>query len=123
MKKNDYLLALCLFAIALFFGIFFFNKEKESGIYVCVYHQNELIGKYSLLTDGLYEIKVSEGFNLLEVHAGNASVIDSDCLTEECMHMKPISLSGERIVCLPHHLIFEVEGTKHNSSEVDGVTY
>ena len=39
---------------------------------------------------------------------------EADCADRYCMAYKPISKSGETIICLPHRLVVEVAGDRES---------
>ena len=43
----------------------------------------------------------------------------SDCHNQVCVNHKPISRSGESIICLPHKVVVQIEGGKE--ADVDAV--
>ena len=52
------------------------------------------------------------------VKDGKVSVTEADCPDKVCVNTGEISKSGDTIVCLPHKLVVEIEGS---TSETDAV--
>ena len=107
-RKNvafDLVLVLCLLLIA---SILFFvtRQTQDDGSLVRVTLNGETIAEYFLFENGEYTL--NGGTNILLIKDGKASVIFADCPDKICEKSSPISLSGERIVCLPNKLMIEI---------------
>ncbi len=81
---------------------------KSGGAALRVTVNGETTAEYSLLKDG--EHSLNGGTNILKIEDGHAYVIYADCPDKLCCHAGKISLTGERIVCLPNKLMIEVIG-------------
>ena len=64
-----------------------------------------------------YDLEVHTGYgrNLVHVEPGAISVTEADCPDRVCVAMGRLQSSGVPIVCMPHHLIIQIEG-----GEIDG---
>ena len=103
----DLALVLCLLLFALI--LFLITRTThDTGATVRVSIGGEVVGEYSLLSDGEYQL--NGGTNILLIKDGEASVIYADCPDKICQKTSPISLTGERIVCLPNKLMIEIVG-------------
>lgn len=60
-------------------------------------------------------------YNLFSCENGEIRMIQSSCPDLICVHHRPVSRTGENIVCLPHKLVIEIIGAQEN--ELDGVVY
>ncbi|MBQ7332974.1 MAG: NusG domain II-containing protein [Clostridia bacterium] len=111
----DLALVLCLllFALVLFFVT---RKTNDGGTFVRVTLGGELVAEYSLEINGEYTL--NGGTNILLISNGEASVIYANCPDKICKKTSPISLVGERIVCLPNRIMIEIVG----DGEVDFVS-
>lgn len=56
-------------------------------------------------------------YNLLYISANEVQMVAADCRDQICVHHRPITGSGENIICLPHRLVAELTG-----GEQDGMT-
>ena len=103
----DLALVLCLllFALILFFIT---RRTQDTGTIVKVSIAGKTVAEYSLNQDGEYSL--NGGSNILLIKNGEASVIYADCPDKICAKTLPISLTGERIVCLPNKLMIEIVG-------------
>lgn len=121
MKKNDWILAGAVIAVALiaFVGYMIFQKD---GNMVQIMVDGKEFGIYSLAEDQVIEIN---GTNTLEIKDGKADMISAECPDKLCVHQKAISKSGESIICLPYKIVVRIEGTKEASDydAVAGLSY
>lgn len=79
---------------------------REDGDTVIVTLNGNKVGEYDLSVDGEYVI--NGGTNILTVKDGKAFMKHADCPDKLCVNQGKISLSGERIVCLPNKVMIEV---------------
>ncbi|WP_394923084.1 NusG domain II-containing protein [uncultured Robinsoniella sp.] len=116
MKKNDWILAGAVIAVALiaFVGYTFFQKD---GNKVQIMTDGKEFGVYSLSKDQVIDIN---GTNTLEIKDGKADMISAECPDKLCVHQKAISKSGESIICLPYKIVVRVEGAKE-ASDYDSI--
>ena len=66
------------------------------------------------------EIPMGVSYNLLSVSASDVSMAAADCRDQICVRHKPISGGGESIICLPHKLAVEIQGSGDEES-LDGM--
>lgn len=100
----DVVLVLCLLLFSLI--LFFAFRVGGEGNAVRVYVGDELVAEYPLSENG--EFPLGDGGNVLKIENGEAYMIYSDCPDHLCERAGKVSLSGERIVCLPNRVIVEV---------------
>ena len=120
MKKNDFLLILCILILA--GGVLLWNNlvKGEPGGKAVVYIDGEVSATYDLNQPGKYSIDTEKGQNLLVIKDGKADMSEADCPDGLCVKQHGIQKTGETIVCLPHRVVIEIEGGQMN--ELDGVT-
>ena len=58
------------------------------------------------------EIETQWGCNTVHVEPGRISVTEADCPDHICVAHGAISSAGIPIICMPHRLIIEIEGTE-----------
>lgn len=121
MKKADFfliggiLLAGCLAALCLFLF-------SEKGDYVQVRVSGEVIASYPLSQNAEYEIKGTNGKNILVIRDGEAWIEDASCPDKLCKKQGHISKNGQSVICLPNQITVEiVSGDKTGSDRVDAV--
>ena len=115
MKKNDLILIGILLLISTVFFLYNgFGMEKGSQIVITV--NDEIFGSYSLNEEQTIPI---DEHNTLKISNGQADMIWADCPDELCIKQKPISKSGENIICLPNKVVVSVISDKQN--EIDAI--
>lgn len=57
------------------------------------------------------EIRTDFGYNIIEVAPDGICVIEADCRDHICIKQGKIDREGVPIVCLPHRLTIEIEGS------------
>lgn len=118
--KNDMIfIAALLIAVMLFGAIYYFCRGEGDAVTVTV--DGVLFGEYSLSTDRTVEIQTGEHqdqLNLLVIENGQARVVEASCPDGICAAHKPISRSGESIVCLPHRVVVTVKATDPDAPDI-----
>lgn len=97
----DAVLIVSLLAVCLF--LFFFFYKDSGGAIAEVYIEDRVVARYSLSEDGEYPI--GDGSNILKIEDGKAFMLYADCPDGWCKRQGRVSLSGERITCLPNRVI------------------
>ena len=107
LKKADLLL---FFAVIILGAGFFmiYRLSLDYGKRVKVSVDGEVVYEGSLNEDHTEEITCPGGRNVLVIEQGEARVSEADCPDKICAKHKPVSKSGETIICLPHKLVVEV---------------
>lgn len=119
IRKADIILAAVLALAALLLWSFTMNRAPE-GDYVTVSSEGEILYTLPLNEDTLITIGHGEnGYNVLVIEDGYASVTEASCPDLKCVKMKRINRDGQCIICLPNKLIIEVHSD--TSPEVDSV--
>lgn len=111
MKKADKILILVLLVIACGLAVFFyFGAEKGSFVRVTV--DGEVKAEVPLSEDKVFTVETEQGYNVIKIEDGYASIVEADCRDHICEQHISIHLTGETIVCLPHKLVVEIVGEK-----------
>lgn len=105
--KNDIALVIILLIVG-FLTFFIIKSQREYGAIVRITVDGELVAEYSLFDKGEYVL--NGGTNILVISEGEAFVREASCPDGLCVNQGKISLSGERIVCLPNRVMVEVIG-------------
>ena len=105
----DLILVLVIIALALSV-LLFVKLTSHEGAYVEVSVNNGAPTVYSLSVDGEYVI--NGGTNIIVISGGKVYMKSADCPDKTCVHQGAISMTGERIVCLPNkvHVVVVDEG-------------
>lgn len=108
--KTDFIVLLVILAVISLAGIFVV-LNRENGETVVIFLQGDVYQEIPLTENREIEIQ-KEGvtINVLNIRDGKADMTDADCPDKLCVHQKPISKSGETIVCLPNKIVVEVKG-------------
>lgn len=107
VKKADIFLLSALLSVAaaiFLFGVIF----QPKGNLVCVSVNGIEYGTYSLSEEKTVTIQTGDGYNILIIRNGTATVTEADCRDKICVAHPAVSRFGESIVCLPHGLVVEV---------------
>ena len=114
MKKQDLILISAILAIILLaFAVM--PLFQADGSYVVVRLDGEEIAKYSLHTDGVYEL--NGGTNVLCIEGGSAYLLSATCPDHLCVNQGKINNSWQTITCLPNRLTITVYGGQ--ASDID----
>ena len=102
--RNDIIFISALVLISALVGLGFY-LFRTGGDTVRVTVNGELYGEFSLDEDRTFEIISDGGYNVLVIKDGKAYVESASCPDGICAAHKPISRSGESIVCLPNKVV------------------
>lgn len=97
-------------AALLAFGAF--KLTLKEGAYVSVKINGAETARYALSEDREQVITTGQAqdqTNVLVIQGGVAEIRSANCPDQICAHHRPISQTGETIVCLPHKVVVAVE--------------
>ncbi len=119
--KND-LILLFILLISGFVLLFFTDLyNKDPGDYVIVRVNGEALYELKLKENITKEIVTENGTNTIVIEKGEAYVSNADCPDKYCAKHKPVSRSGESIICLPHKLEIKIVN-KSKGINIDAVS-
>lgn len=120
MKKADFIVIAIVLAVA---GVlvYFLYFNGHTGNFVQVEHNGEVIETISLDEDFEKEYSFDGETNKLVIKDGKAQVVEANCPDGICANHKPVNLSGESIICLPHKLVITVVDANGSDNEIDAV--
>lgn len=122
MKKADFILVGIILAAVGVLLFVLYGLNGNSGEYVQIEVDSQVVEVLPLDKDCEYEIKSDSGaVNTLVIKDGCAKMTQADCPDKICVNHKAISLSGESIICLPHKVVVCVIDEKSSDSEIDAV--
>ena len=82
--------------------------SREGGLAVEIVSDGEVVKTMELKNDAEYEVVTDRGTNLVVIEDGQVTVKEADCPDKVCVNHKPVSMTGETIICLPHKLVIEI---------------
>ena len=103
------LVALVLLIALTAYLVFIFSGDV--GQWVVIRSGGEEISRYSINENREFTIgdEDSDGYNTVVIKDGAVLVSEAGCPDKICKEHRPISKSGETIVCLPNKLVVAVE--------------
>ena len=104
---RDTLLILTLLLIGIIL-LFVLRGRSNEGSYVIIMYQNEEKARFSLASDGIYNI--NNGKNKIEILGGKVRMTYADCPDELCISQGWIEYDGQSIICLPNKITVMVSG-------------
>ena len=104
---RDTLLILTLLLIGIIL-LFVLRGRSNEGSYVIIMYQNEEKARFSLASDGIYNI--NNGKNKIEILGGKVRMTYADCPDELCIRQGWIEYDGQSIICLPNKITVMVSG-------------
>lgn len=96
------------------------SKMSQGGGYLNV-ESPEGSYRYSLSVDRQVIVHGPLGETLIEIHDGEARILDSACPTKSCTHQSPIDSGNDWIACLPNQVLLTIVGSESQPMEVDDV--
>lgn len=116
MKKESSAKWIIVFAVlfVIFSAVFLLLKSfGHTGTIADIYIDGELYKTIDLnAVAAAYDEKIETeyGYNLIHVEHGGISVTEADCRDHICIRQGVINDDATPIVCMPHHLVIEIEG-------------
>lgn len=116
-SRNDiiFITALLIVTALAALALFLFRAEGDT---VIVTVDGEFFGEYALSEDRTVEIIGENGRNLLVIQNGEASISEASCPDGICSSHRPISRSGESIICLPNKVVVEVHSQEKEQADI-----
>lgn len=120
--KNDIIfIAAVVLIIGVIAGIMFLFREEGASVEVSV--DGKLYGTYSLSKNQTIEIRSGDKYNILVIENGKAYVSEANCphgdtYYNKCTNKKPISYTGESILCKEHRVVIEIKGDEVKDTPV-----
>lgn len=85
-----------------------FKANQQEGKFVKIIVDKEVKHCYNFNKDAELVIKNGENTNTLVIKNGEAYISHANCPDKLCVEHRPISDTGEVIVCLPHKLVVQI---------------
>ena len=109
MKKhrNDIILAGVLILAGTII-ILLFSLPSKNGKTVKVTYNGET-EEFSLSENTEKALVTEKGENVFVIENGKAFMKSASCPDKICVNHKPVSKSGETVICLPNEVVIEIE--------------
>ena len=109
MKKvrNDIILILIIAIMTVVSALLYFSLQQD-GKNVSVIKNGKQIAVYSLQENITVPITDDNNANILAIENGKAYISQATCPDKICVNHRPVSKTGETIVCLPAKLVIEI---------------
>ena len=117
--KNDIILILTVLVLSVLLLVF--GEFGTEGNKATVVDSEGRVYSLDLNEDTELRIETELGFNVISVKDGKICVKEADCPDCSCVKQGGVNKKGDKIVCLPHKLIVEVNS--EDETELDSVTY
>ena len=111
IKKADIFLLTALIVIGGFIS-FGSVAGSVSGDTVLVSVNGEPYGTYDLSKDQNVVISNNGHTNHITIKNGTVQMSSSDCKNQVCVNTGSISMTNEKIVCLPNRVVVEIKSSK-----------
>ena len=131
MKKMDKVLIGIILAVGLLGFVYLkWVQNEDAAKIVMIKHNGKVVASFELTdqTEESYTFEEDGDTNIVNIHSGKVSMMESNCRDQICVKTKEISRIGETIVCLPHQFSIEIysngmtPGNSTNStSELDDI--
>lgn len=111
-KPLDALVVLAVVLLAVGAALLAYGGRGEGDLTATVKHRGQVVAQVALNTiteekqipvDGTYHLIVT-------LTKDGASIAESDCPGQDCVHTGRITRAGQSIVCLPEQVIVTLEG-------------
>lgn len=110
IKKADIFLLIALIVIGGFIS-FGSVAGSVSGDTVLVSVNGEPYGTYDLSKDQEVVINSNGHTNHITIKSGTVQMSSSDCRNQVCVNTGSISMTHEKIVCLPNKVVVEIRSS------------
>ena len=108
--KGDWIAILLVAALTIACAALFMPREDpDLNRMVQMYQNSCLIREVPLETDAVLEIG-GDYHNIITIQNGRASISESDCPGEDCVHSGWIDSASRSIVCLPNRVEIRISG-------------
>ncbi|MBQ8331015.1 MAG: NusG domain II-containing protein [Clostridia bacterium] len=91
---------------------------RTMGDTVVITVDGRFFGEYSLEEDRVVEIRNGDGYNVLVIEEGKASVKRASCPDGICSSHRPIEHNGESIICLPNRVVVEIRTRSQKQPDI-----
>lgn len=117
--RDAALLILIIVAAAVIGTVMWFMRNNQTAERVIVKVDGNTVFSESLDNDAEYKATGYDGgYNTVVIKDKRVYVTEADCPDKVCMNSGAIENPGDTIVCMPHRMVVEIEGS---GEQVDSV--
>lgn len=92
--------------------VMWFMRNGQTADKVSVKVDGRVVYSDTLTKDTELNVEGFEGgYNHVVINGGKVSVTDADCPDKVCINSGEIEKNGQTIVCMPHRMVVEIEGS------------
>jgi hypothetical protein len=121
LKTNKFWVIL-LCGLLLVSAVLAFTLRRTPGNTASIYSDGELVRQLDLSAVAepyTITVECETGMNVIAVEKGRIRILTADCHDGSCVRQGWISGGATPIVCLPHHLVIQLENV--SAADVDAV--
>ncbi len=118
LRRNDLILILVGILVAVLLLLVMFLTRKEGG-YATVVVNGVETASYPLSEDITVKLTNDEtnGYNLLVIKNGSASIIEASCPDKLCVKQREIKYDSQTLVCLPNKTTVKIVSDVHSDTD------
>lgn len=127
VKKWDIIIIILLLVLSIVpYWIFIKHQENYRGeIYAIVYingSEKQRIRLDNNRDDKEFKIKLDKGYNTVAIKDNSIAITDADCSDKVCTDFGFVHKVGDKIVCLPHKVVIEIQGNRIEEGQEDFIS-
>ena len=118
LKRNDLILISICLVVAVFF-LLIMNFTRKEGGYATVVVNGVETATYPLDKDVTVTLSNDQtnGYNLLVIEGGYASIVEANCPDKLCVRQKKIKYNGQTLVCLPNKTTVKIVSNSESDTD------
>lgn len=118
LRRNDLILILVSLIVAVFL-LFVMNITKIEGGYATVVINGIETQSYPLSENIRVSLSNDEtnGYNVLVIEDGYASIIEANCPDKLCVRQRKIKYNGQTLVCLPNKTTVKIVSNTNSDTD------
>lgn len=110
MKKENKIIIALLAIVVVLCVVFYGYQALQPKKSIVVKHNNEVVMRFELNKDGIYQVKGDVGIVNIEVRDGRFHVFDVECPNHDCENMGWADENSILpITCLPNGIVVKME--------------
>lgn len=107
IRKGD---RIAVLAVVLIIVVALYAAKNRGGSLVVVSVKGEVYGTALLSDDETISLDIEGCINIIQMEKGEVSMAEANCPDGLCTQQRPVSRTGEVIICLPNKVMVLIEG-------------